>query len=340
MVFRYPGGKSRLVKQILEKMDLDNAKDFYEPFVGGGSVVIAVAKKNKNIKLHINDLDENVYSFWKLFELDEDNEFDNLFNLLKNEPTVDLFKQLRSIPPNDIVQKAYYCIFFNRTTFSGIYRSGPIGGYGQKSKYKINCRYNSKKLVESIKELRVLFKNRIHVTNLDVSLFIDKVPKDMLLYIDPPYYWEGKGLYNKYMLPDEHVKLGKTLESRTNWVLSYGKCKEIKEIYEQFSILQDLDCKYSVDITKIEKRKDSKEYLIVPKSINVPVTNNKGETNMSNNTNAVNTNTVTNANPAKRGRGRPKGSKNKPKTVMAGATGAVTTGASTVSSVVDYASLK
>jgi hypothetical protein len=59
---------------------------------------------------------------------------------------------------------------------------------------------------------------------------------------------------------------------------------------------------------------------------------------MSNNTNVVDT--VTNTTPVKRGRGRPKGSKNKPKTTVTGTTPVTTTGTVAIPVVVDYASLR
>lgn len=311
MVFRYPGGKSRLVKDIIKYFDFSNKDQYYEPFVGGGSVAISIAKNNKNLKLYINDLDDKIYSFWKLFELDSDELFKELFILLKEKPTVELFKSLRERIPLTIVEKAYYAIFFNRTTFSGIYKSGPIGGYEQESKYKIDCRYNSNRLINNISELRLLFRSRIFVYNEHFEIFFKRIPIDGLTYIDPPYYWEGKGLYMKYMSPIEHERLGSILKDRTNWVLSYDKCKEIRKIYKNFCMMVNLNCKYSVDVIKKEKREKSKELIILPKERHMP--------NCTETANTTNTAPTTQP-PVKRKPGRPKGSKNKPKTTAVSTT--------------------
>ena len=62
---RYPGGKSRAIKNILPLIPY-NFDEFIEPFVGGGSVFIS-ARQNifNNAKYVINDLNFDLYCFWK-----------------------------------------------------------------------------------------------------------------------------------------------------------------------------------------------------------------------------------------------------------------------------------
>ena len=63
---RYPGGKSRALKQILPLIPM-NISEFREPFVGGGSVFFAIRSLFQNhIKSYwINDLNYDLYCFWK-----------------------------------------------------------------------------------------------------------------------------------------------------------------------------------------------------------------------------------------------------------------------------------
>ena len=60
---RYPGGKSRAIKQmkLLVPEELD---EYREPFVGGGSFFIYLKQKYPKLKIWINDLNEEVYWFW------------------------------------------------------------------------------------------------------------------------------------------------------------------------------------------------------------------------------------------------------------------------------------
>ena len=60
---RYPGGKSKAVK-TLSKWYPDNISEYREPFIGGGSIAIDIAKKNPRIPIWISDLYVPLYNFW------------------------------------------------------------------------------------------------------------------------------------------------------------------------------------------------------------------------------------------------------------------------------------
>ena len=63
---RYPGGKSRALKQILPLIPL-NIAEFREPFVGGGSVFFAIRSLfHSRIKTYwMNDINYDVFCFWR-----------------------------------------------------------------------------------------------------------------------------------------------------------------------------------------------------------------------------------------------------------------------------------
>ncbi|WP_409517989.1 DNA adenine methylase, partial [Escherichia coli] len=90
------------------------------------------------------------------------------------------------------------------------------------------------------------YNQRIVVTNLDALDFLDalnfmdnmgKVDKNkILLYLDPPYYIKGQGLYRNFYEHDDHVLVMKKLTEINfpNWLVSYDNAKEIKDIYNGF----------------------------------------------------------------------------------------------------------
>lgn len=63
---RYPGGKSRALKQIIPLIP-PKIKDYREPFVGGASVFFAIRSifQNHIDAYWINDLNYDLYCFWK-----------------------------------------------------------------------------------------------------------------------------------------------------------------------------------------------------------------------------------------------------------------------------------
>ena len=51
---RYPGGKSRAVKVLKEDFPKEFS-EFREPFLGGGSMAIHIAKEHQGVDVWVND---------------------------------------------------------------------------------------------------------------------------------------------------------------------------------------------------------------------------------------------------------------------------------------------
>ena len=60
---RYPGGKSKALKQILPLVPY--FEEMREPMVGGGSVFLSLKQLFPNQKFWVNDLNKDLYFFWK-----------------------------------------------------------------------------------------------------------------------------------------------------------------------------------------------------------------------------------------------------------------------------------
>jgi DNA adenine methylase len=169
---------------------------------------------------------------------------------------------LREEQTTDEVACAYRAVFFNRTTFSGIFNSGPIGGKDQSSKYPIGCRYNANKLREKIIKCHKLLMGRTTVTNSDFSQLDVFTKTNTPAYCDPPYYIKGDVLYREKMIPHEHFVLRNILDSRDNWVLSYDDCPPIRAHYENKTVI-DLTARYSINGKKIDWATKN-ELIILP----------------------------------------------------------------------------
>src|SRR6266545_8266009 len=68
---RYPGGKSRAIQQMkfLLPKELD---EYREPFVGGGSFFIYLKQQQPKLRIWINDLNAELYYFWKYAQIDSE----------------------------------------------------------------------------------------------------------------------------------------------------------------------------------------------------------------------------------------------------------------------------
>ncbi|STP06353.1 site-specific DNA methylase [Haemophilus parainfluenzae] len=81
--------------------------------------------------------------------------------------------------------------------------------------------------------------NKIHVTNFDteewLSTLDDNIPANSLIYLDPPYYEKGQGLYRNYYQHKDHVAIQEKLDKvKMHWVVSYDNHPNIREIYQQY----------------------------------------------------------------------------------------------------------
>ena len=128
---RYPGGKSRAIDLILAQFPPDIA-EFREPFVGGGSVFLALKSTGLTQNFWINDLNYDLCCFWRSVQHEIEpllaavttlkKEFSDgklLYLFLKNE--FDLASDFN---------RAVRFFIMNRITFSGVMDSG---GYSQQA---------------------------------------------------------------------------------------------------------------------------------------------------------------------------------------------------------------
>ena len=137
---RYPGAKRRLPATWLRCCASDlRPKLFVEPFAGGASVALALLNDGLVQKIALGERDPLVAGFWKVVF----REPEWLIEQIGNAPvTVRQWHQFWAGGFRSDRERALACLFLNRTSFSGILSdsAGPIGGYEQKSEYKIDCR--------------------------------------------------------------------------------------------------------------------------------------------------------------------------------------------------------
>lgn len=60
------------------------------------------------------------------------------------------------------------------------------------------------------------------------------IPEKTLIYLDPPYYVKGQGLYENHYLHDDHVSIAKLVKKHIThpWIVSYDHAPEIIEMYK------------------------------------------------------------------------------------------------------------
>lgn len=236
---RYAGGKSLAVGLVVERIP-NNTKRVVSPFLGGGSVEVAIVRE-LDLPVIGYDIFDILINYWKV-QLENPNLLYE--RLIGFEPTREGFKKtkerLRKHWRNGeklgkIDLAAYY--YFNHNTSYGPHFLGwPSSVYLQKERYQ--------KMIEKVRDFRA---DKLQV---ECSSFEEIMPKHKndFLYCDPPYYLDGDsktfvGLYPHRNFPIHHNGFKHELlrdllkEHKGGFVLSYNDCSTIREWYKDFDMI-------------------------------------------------------------------------------------------------------
>lgn len=269
--FRYPGGKAFLTKFLAEKLEAvpGEAKHYAEPFCGGAGAALLLLKSGLVQHLYLNDADVRVYSAWKAMVEETDRFLERLQNV---ELTLDAWHAASELVKRSAAaynfDLGFATFYLNRTSRSGIVvGAGPIGGYEQTGKWKIDARFTRDTLANRVSWLGSVAA-QISLTNQDALSFLHQARHTLpvaqtLFFIDPPYVKAGGRLYLNAMNEGKHIALSDIVQSGhlPHWVITYDDHPLIRSIYSEQMML-DLDVSYSLQ----SKRREN-EILILPQPV-------------------------------------------------------------------------
>src|SRR5258707_8999151 len=134
----------------------------------------------------------------------------------------------------------FSAFYLNRTNRSGILiNGGPIGGLGQRGKWKIDARFNRATMIDRVQRVAA-YRDRITVSNLDGLTFLRRIEVDFrerppFVYLDPPYYVKGADLYLSTYRHEDHLEIARVLSNYEHpyWALTYDDVRPIRRIYSR-----------------------------------------------------------------------------------------------------------
>lgn len=243
---RYPGGKARFAPFIASLMRSNGLEGghYLEPYAGGAGVALELLFHGDASHIHINDYDSAIYDFWVAATQNPE----ELLRLLADTPiNIEEWMRWRAVLRGEVqvdrVERGFATLFMNRTNRSGVLKGGVIGGIRQDGAYKLDARLKKDVLAKRI-EMIALHASCISVYNEDAhSLLLRSgafLPKESLVYLDPPYYVKGQGLYRNFYEHDDHVRIAELLQSanfKAPWVVSYDNVEQIREMYRMSQAL-------------------------------------------------------------------------------------------------------
>lgn len=228
---RYPGGKTRLIPYVAAILPKTVTR-FVEPFAGGASVGLSLLSAGLVKEVIINDADKNVTA---LFRQIIDNPDWLIKQIMAAAPGRDTYFRYRESLLNQSVlddsERAFRLLYCNRLAFSGILFANPMGN--------MEKRWNPETLCKRIRHIYNL-KDGITVTQEDAMDVIEEEywrGDNTFLFIDPPYFKQGKRLYRKAYETDDHINLAWLTESLyrelpgSHMMITYDNAEEIKKLY-------------------------------------------------------------------------------------------------------------
>lgn len=239
---RYPGGKSKAIKQIAPL--IPNFQEYREPFVGGGSVFVHTKQTYPNRHYWVNDLHPNLFQFWQHTQ-------QNLAALIqqvkdwKQEYTDGkvLHKFLvKHIEAFDPIKKGAAFFVLNRLTFSGTSESGGF------SKQAFEKRFTESSIARVVKFAPLLEK--VKITNLDYEAIVTAKGEAVFLYLDPPYYSAtSSALYGKngkLHKGFDHERFATIMRNCPHkWLITYDDSDYIRSLFD-FANIQSWNLTYGM----------------------------------------------------------------------------------------------
>ena len=192
---RYPGGKSRACTKMDPYFpDLRDYKEYREPFLGGGSVAIHVAKKYPHLNIWVNDLYQPLVNFWQQLQDRGDILKDTLVDLKTSNNTPELAKELflqSKEKVNDqtlsAIDRAICFYVVNKCSFSGLTESSSFSAQASSNNFTLRG-------IEKLPGYSKIISDW-KITNLTYEQLLTD-DKECFTYLDPPYEI-GSNLYGR-----------------------------------------------------------------------------------------------------------------------------------------------
>jgi len=228
---RWAGGKSWLIKQLDEFVEINHYNQYHEPFVGGGAIFFHVAPQSNSF---LNDLNSELIDTYETVREDVQGVLEEL---RKFKNTKECYYKVRASNFRSSLKRTARFIYLNQTSFNGIYRVNLKGEYNVPYGYRKKEFLDAEALISASKKL----KNAIF-TSGDFVNTIDNVNENDLVFLDPPYTIthnnNGFFKYNaKLFTKEDQYRLSEMIDEikkkNAYYILTNAAHDKVKEIFNK-----------------------------------------------------------------------------------------------------------
>ena len=291
---KWVGGKRQLLNQFEKlypvELKLNQIKNYYEPFVGGGAVFFDVAQNYEIENAFLYDNNEELILTYKVVQKDVQNlieflfRYDKQYKKLSEEDRKKFYYEIRqnynlqrfNIDYNKYsenwIPRAAQTVFLNKTCFNGLFRFNSKGEFNSPvGKYKNPKILDEQNLLNVSKLLEIATIKKADFTEVK-----NDIKENSFVYFDPPYRPISKTSsftsYGKFNFQDdEQLKLASLFydldQQGHKLMLSNSDPKNInpeddffETLYSNYNITR-VDAKRSIN-SNGNKRNSIKEIVV------------------------------------------------------------------------------
>jgi DNA adenine methylase len=197
---KWAGGKSQLINALEERLPppIKNSRtiDVYvEPFVGGGAFFFYLKSNYKINKAYLLDTNKDLIVAYKVVQnepyklIDQLRLIEEKYLSLSGTEQEQFYYEIRSLyntqrrADTDLIQRAAYMIFLNKTCYNGLYRLNRKGEFNTPyGRYKNPKICDAENILQASKALQ-----DVEIVCADFEESRDYISKATLVYLDPPY---------------------------------------------------------------------------------------------------------------------------------------------------------
>lgn len=213
-VVKWVGGKTQILPDVLSTFPSEISGDYYEPFVGGASVLLAVLPRCKG-RVYASDLNPNLIALYKKIQTDPETLIRELEELEKDTSEETYYKNREEFKRNP---RPDLFVYLNKVGFRGLYREGPKG---------FNVPYGHPKVPPKLcdpENIRAFSKavQSVEFRHESYEQALSRARPEDFVYADPPYVPETRTSFTGYVRGEfDHEKFFGTLRKlKCPWVMS------------------------------------------------------------------------------------------------------------------------
>lgn len=250
-ILKWAGGKQGIARHLVELFPSD-FDHYYEPFVGGGSVLLTLRPE----QAIVGDANEWLIDTYEAIREDPA-QVARILDGLKN--TKEEYLKVRGVHPQTlpIFQRAAHLIYLNKTCFRGLFRVNRQGRFNVPYGRYDRRYYDPDNLQAVFRDLEA-----VEFRRGDFELCLNDVTDGDFVYMDPPYYkLGGYSDFNRYtrdqFRENDHFRLAslcRELDLRgVRWAVSNSDTHLVRELFEGYH-LTALDNRREINLDSKSRR--------------------------------------------------------------------------------------